>query len=201
MNGEKIVYTEKHEEIYEDNNRLTKSRTFYFDAKNKHFATERNQFTTEDYAFPVSRIEYPGEDIYEGSRYDNGHYVIYRKMKDNPQEEEFYKEEGLVIGGQGIHYYLAHHLDKIKANQVTSFTYLIPARLTSFIFRYVFLKEENGFFHIKVELDSWLLRLVAPSFTAIYDHKNKRIVSYEGLSNWKDEAGNLQKVLIHYKYE
>lgn len=196
----KIVYYEQHEEVYEDD-RLLRARTFYRDHQKTHFATERNEFPTEDYAFPISKIIYPGTNIYEGSKIEANKYVIYRKLKDSPHEDEVYDMDGLTITGQGIHHYLANHLEKVKLSKTLTFRYLIPARLTHYTFRYTFLKEKKGLYHIRVEIDSWFLRLVAPHFDAVYDPRKKRIVSYKGLSNWKDKDGDLQKVEITYEYE
>ncbi len=195
-----IAYTEQHELIYRDD-KLISSRTFYFDSNNQHFATENNKFTTEDYAFPESKIYYPKDDsVYEGSRIQKGKYVIYRKEKNGLHEEEYYDADEFSIAGQGIHFYLLHHLEKVKKSKELEFRFLIPARLDHYTFEYKFEKEENGKYYFKVEVASWLFKLLAPSFEAVYDIKKKRIVFYKGLSSWKNSKGELQNVEITYEY-
>jgi hypothetical protein len=194
-----IAYKELHEEIYEAG-KIKQARTFYI-RKGRNFATERTYFENGSMALPTVEVVYPGDtETYEGAKYEKDDIVIYRKIKGEPHESALYQKSELTLVGQGIHYYLREHLDEVKSSGEISFRYLIPARLTHFTFRYKFLKEEKGLYHIKIELNSWLVRFLAPTFTAVYDSSNKRIVSYEGVSNWKDDKGRLQTVKIKYEY-
>ncbi len=197
----KTIYTEKHELIY-SKEKLKSSRTFYFTPDNKHFATEKNLFLSGGYAFPESKIYYPKDpETYEGSKIEKNFYIIYRKKKSSPFEQKLYEKEGLMITGQGIHYYLQENLEVIKANESLSFKYFIPNKLDYYTFQYNFIKEVDDKYYFKIEISNWLFSLMAPSFDVIYDKKSKKIIYYKGISPWTDKQGELQMVEVNYLYE
>jgi hypothetical protein len=58
-----------------------------------------------------------------------------------------------------------------------------------------------GHVNIDIVIKNRLLRLVAPSLNVVYDSNSRDLLSYQGLSNIKDEQGKPQTVTIEYDYE
>ena len=54
---------------------------------------------------------------------------------------------------------------------------------------------------LEVALDAWLLRLVVPSIELVYDRESRRLLSYRGISNLRDEGGASPMVFIRYEYQ
>jgi hypothetical protein len=50
------------------------------------------------------------------------------------------------------------------------------------------------------EVKNWFIALFSPTLRVSYDRKKNRILSYEGISNIKDEKGKNQNVRIDYIY-
>jgi hypothetical protein len=55
--------------------------------------------------------------------------------------------------------------------------------------------------YIRLEVDNWLLRLLAPHVDVEYDLKTRHLLRYEGISNLEDTSGKNKKVFITYSYE
>jgi hypothetical protein len=53
---------------------------------------------------------------------------------------------------------------------------------------------------VRVEIDSWVLRLFAGSLDVEYDRASRRLLRYRGLSNLTDARGDNPEVEITYAY-
>ena len=67
--------------------------------------------------------------------------------------------------------------DLVKLNLI------LPSRLDFYGFRARLIKAEGNLLHLRIELDSWLLRLFADHLSITYDKEKKKLVYYSGLSN------------------
>ena len=53
---------------------------------------------------------------------------------------------------------------------------------------------------LRVELDSWFLRMAVPPILLTYDRESRRLLRFRGISNIRGEQGHTQKVDIQYRY-
>ena len=104
------------------------------------------------------------------------------------------------IAGQGFHHFIVKHLDAIAEGKIFHVHLAIPSRLDQFSFRIRKANIEGSKILIRLEIDNWFLRLIAPHVEVLYDRESGRLLRYEGLSNIADTSGEFKKVQIKYFY-
>jgi vacuolar-type H+-ATPase subunit F/Vma7 len=197
----KVVYTEKHEIKY-DNKKLIETETTYSDSAGKTVGVLKN-----NYELSLTVPDHTMDDIRSnnkhGTRLKGNQIELFNQ--DAGKEEETKKienksDDGLIVASQGLHYYLVENYEELKKKKVVPLLFLIPGRLDSyeFVLKYKGLKNEVDEF--EVEINNWFLKLFAPSLILNYDPKTKQLVYYKGLSNLKNEKGEMMSVEINYKY-
>jgi hypothetical protein len=53
---------------------------------------------------------------------------------------------------------------------------------------------------LRVEVDSWLLGLVAPTIDLVYDRESQQLLRFSGVSNIRSADNKSQQVDIAYRY-
>lgn len=200
--GDVGVYTENHTITYSESGKLKSAKTDYYDSKSQWLATLASTFSSE-INVPSYTMTYKSGNK-EGVRIESGQITLFDQLAS--KEERTLKipkdasAEKILMAGQGFNYYILDNLEEIKKKKIVPIRLLLPGKLDSYDFRIKFLsEEENGDMNFELSVDSWVLRMVAPSFFVRYNKNNKRIVYYKGLSNIPDENGKSQEVEIIYK--
>jgi hypothetical protein len=200
-NGKK-VYDEFH--TAEVNGRkIISSMTEYKDPSGKILGTLSNNYSKSLNA-PEHMMVDPIHKNRHGLRYDGDTLVL--SNQDDGEKEETKKLDKddlkgkLVVGGQGLHYYLVANMEEVIKKGDLDLKFLIPGRLDAYNFylKVVSKSEENV--QIEIEIDNWLLKLFAPKLKLIYQRKNPRLLKYSGLSNIKDKKKDLMNVTLQYFY-
>ena len=199
----KLVYREKHTVEFQGFKAI-KSETVYSTPEEKMMGR-----LTNNYLNSVSVPEYIMEDDVS----KNKHGVRYQDKKrlmfnQDDGKKELTKEiiiedskEELLVGGQGLHYYLVLHMDEVIKKGKLKLKFLIPGRLDVYDFNLKVLHVTDQQVEFDVVIDHWFLKLFAPKLKMIYDTKSRRLLSYEGLSNLKNSKGDLMNVEIKYHYK
>ena len=93
-------------------------------------------------------------------------------------------------------------LDTLRAGQRLTVAFAIPSRQEAFEFRVQALPLEDAgdVVRVRVEVASWLLRLLAPHMDCDYDPATRRLLRYRGPSNLEGEGGAHPDVEITYDY-
>jgi hypothetical protein len=197
----KVIYTEIHTDFFNKDGQLFRSTTDYIDNSGKKFAAIFNRFKNNNWAVPDYKLELVGKNKKFGVYAQGETYFMYRDgYADKREEKEFDGSKDFYVAGQGIHYYLIENFEQLAKRKTIPFTFLIAADLKTFDFRYKLISIKGDIYKIRIEIDSWFLRLFVPHFDMVYDSKKKHILSYEGLSNFRDENDDLQSVTINYEY-
>lgn len=190
------VYTEVHKAYFEQGV-LKKSTNDYFDLKGQKIA-ELNS----DYEKSLVMPTYLFRDILskeeEGLRFENGRYVIFRKKDGEKEETNALKETENIFSCQGWHYYLISQLTAIKDKPILM-KLIFPSRLDFYSFRVRLSEVDNHLLKLRLEFDSWVMRLFAPYLDIVYDRETKRLVYYYGPSNISNKEGEVQNVHIFYE--
>jgi len=196
----KLVYLENHDFELEGD-KIIKSTTHYKDKNGKILAIFKN-----DYSKSLNAPENEMDDLFHkkksGVRYLNGKLLMFSHEYGKKEESKAVKEyKGkLTVGGQGLHYYLVTHLEEVIKKGKLELKFLIPGRLDEYDFYLKVTKTEPTLVSFEIEIDNWFLRLFAPKLKLLYDRQKKRLLQYEGLSNLKNEKGDMMNVQIKYKY-
>lgn len=203
LKGE-LVYTETHEAKMNKNKEIQSVTTLYLSPEGEIIARLESDFskslTAPEHLFTDLR-----DQTKQGVRIIDDQFVMYRSKSDSPEQTKNISrnkfKEGLVVGCQGLHYYLQKNLDTLKTLDSIKVKLLIPGRLD----HYSFLlsrdgETSEGYIQLRLRVENWFLRLFAPSFSMIYDPKSGNLLEYTGITHIKDSKGKLQKVKIQYIY-
>jgi hypothetical protein len=107
-----------------------------------------------------------------------------------------------LVGGQGLDQLVRARLDALRGGQRLTVSFAIPSRQDAFEFRVLALPPEGAgeVVRVRVEVASWLLRLLAPHMDCDYDPATRRLLRYRGPSNLEGEGGAHPDVEITYDY-
>ena len=198
----KVVYTEKHQLKYDDKNKLFETETIYADPTGQTVGVLKNNYTLS-LTVPDHTMDDLRSKNKHGTRLKNDKIELFNQ--DNGEDEETKKitaksDDRLIVASQGLHYYLVANYEEVKKKKKVPLLFLIPGRLDSyeFVLKYKGIKNEVDEF--EVEINNWFLKIFAPSLILHYEPKTKHLVYYKGLSNLKNEKGEMMSVEINYKY-
>lgn len=194
-----LEYVEKHTVRYTDG-MVSESQTIYLDPDNRQIG-----YLNSDYAQGPQYGSYEFNDMrarYEDGASVNGDRILVFRKSDPRKaikSKNIQLSENQIVG-QGFNHFIANNLDAVAAGQVFQVRLVLPSRLNQYKFRIRLRNIENDTAYIRLEIDNWFLRLIAPYVEAEYSLKTKRLLRYEGISNMTDAFGKHRKVVIAYEY-
>jgi len=200
----KVLYIEKHKAEFNEDGKITRATTNYVRENGELVGVLKSDFTKV-----VTAPDYLFRDLRDGSEHGirlSGKELILFKRDQNGKEQEkvFYKsefDEGvLLVGCQGLHYYLIDNLAEIKRRDKIPIKFLIPGKLTYYSFTMYYQGENDGIVKLKIKISNFFLRFFAPDLEVLYRKSDRKLLKYFGVSNLLDDKGELQKVSIEYKY-
>jgi len=196
----KVVYIEQHEALFRDGEVVT-AKTTYVGADGKTQAT-----LTSDFKNSITNADHEFHDLRDNRRYgvrwkDGKAEMWDQEVGEKERTEKIGKDfaDGkLVIGGQGLHYYMRTRLAEF-AKKDTAIAILIPGKLDWYSFLVTPAGEDKGLKKFVIKAQSAFLRLFAPKLEVWYAEDGK-LMRYRGLSNLPDAKGGNQQVEIKYEY-
>lgn len=192
----KPVYTEKHTPFYK-NGKLQTSTNDYFDLKGKKIA-ELNSDYTRNLMMPTYLFRDLRTGTKEGLRWDGVKYLIFRQKKEKSEEYKLLDSVENIFSCQGWHYYLIANLDQLKTSSI-KMKLIFPSKLDYYSFRVRPLETTKDILKLRLEFDSWFIRLFAPHLDITYDKNKRKIIAYYGPSNILNDKGEIQNVYIYYE--
>ena len=195
----KAVYLERHTVVYDDKT-LIRSQIEYLGPEGKPIAN-----LVSDYTQSLSAPSYIFRDLREQSiqgLHWNGQMLelFSQKKDDKVSVSQMYKGSELLIGGEGLIYYIGAHIHELIKVKGMDFKFVIPGRLSSFDFTIQPVSSNNEEVTFEIKLKSWLLRLFGPRLKLIYDLQRERIKSFQGLSHIRKSDGSMMTVDVDYVY-
>lgn len=189
------VYTEIHTAFYK-NGKLHTSNNDYFDLSGNKIA-ELNSDYSKNLMMPTYVFRDLRTGSEEGLRWKDGKYLIFRQKEGNPEEVKLLDTVENIFSCQGWHYYLIANLDRLKKNPIRM-KLIFPSKLDYYSFRIRPLDTNENTLKLRLEFDSWIIRLFTPHLDITYDKKKRKIVQYFGPSNISNDKGEIQNVYIFY---
>jgi hypothetical protein len=190
------VYTEIHTAFYK-NGKLHTSNNDYFDLSGNKIA-ELNSDYSKSLMMPTYIFRDLRTGAEEGLRWEDGKYWIFRQTKGKPEEVKLLDSVENTFSCQGWHYYLLANLDRLQKNPI-KMKLIFPSKLDYYSFRIRLLDTTENVLKLRLEFDSWIIRLFTPYLDITYDKKNRKIVQYFGPSNISNDKGEIQNVYIFYE--
>lgn len=196
-----VIYVEKHEIEEDDQGKILKAKTSYLRPDESIIATLES-----DFSLSLTNAEHVMVDQRDGRRYGvrwvDGKPEMWDQKKDEKERSEKITDDfadgKLIIGGQGLHYYMRERLNELKEKDL-AIAILIPGKLDWYSFFVQYQGEEEGLMKFVIKAQSAFLRLFAPKLEVWYA-KDGKLMHYKGLSNLSDDKGGNQSVEIKYRY-
>jgi hypothetical protein len=200
-----VVYRERHVAEFDEEGRILRAKTDYLDVSGEVIGVMESDFTAA-----LTAPDYSYRDLRDGSehgiRVDAGEFVLFKKNPDGSEETRRiesgdFDEGTLLVGCQGLHYYLIDHLEEVENRKKIPIMFLIPGKLDAYAFTMYHRGEKDGVVDLEIKISNFLLRLFAPKLDIRYREADRRLLRYFGLSNIATDDGKLQTVSIEYQYE
>lgn len=196
----RVIYTEKHS-ITQTSGTIQKAETEYVTKDGKLIATLKSDFSKSvalaDHEFYDARFERR-----YGVRWVQDQAWMWDQKKGEAEEKKLVTKDlapgKLIIGGQGLHYYMSPRLEEFKRKE-TAIAILIPGKLDWYSFLVTYEGVDQGWDKFVIKTQSAILRLFAPKLEVWYSGDGK-LRKYRGLSNLPDAEGGNQQVEIIYQY-
>jgi hypothetical protein len=190
-----FLYREHHE-VTETDGKPQRALTVYYDHAGKEIGRLSSNFEHSPYApayrFTDERTGKQESAAVSGARLELA-YQGAQKTLAVPGDQ-------LLIVGQGLHHFARQNLERLARETVTV-RFAVPSRLDTYVFRIRPLTPPKpGVVRLRIEIDSWLLRQLAPHLEVDYELATRRLLQYRGVSNLEAPDGSTQKVVIRYSY-
>lgn len=197
-----VVYTEKHKATFKED-RVQDSVTLYYSPKGELIGELKS-----DYSKNIYLPDYTFQDLRSGMFHDvkleeDKLKVSAKKTKDAPEEKEQFEVKDNMISGQGFHYFIREHLNSFVQNKNKDVKFVMPGLLDYFSFNIWADRKpssEDPIVHLKMSVNSVILKLFVSTVKMQYDKVKKHLLSYDGVSNLLSQDGKNQDVVITYKY-
>lgn len=191
----RVLYREQHE-VVQDSGRLSRTETTYFDPQGKMIGRLQSDYSRSVYAPTYSFIDLRTGKR-ESARFEGESFVL----RSGDRERRYAVSNGeVVVLGQGMHHFVRENLTRI-AEQGAVVRFGIPSRLEPFRFRIRRVGSPSpGVIRLRIESDSWLLRVLSPFLEVDYEMATRHLLRYEGVSNLEGPHGETQNVVIVYDY-
>lgn len=194
-----VLYLESHD-VRRSGDRLHSATTTYRDPEGRVLAVLETDFSRDPFApsyrfrdlrsAAVEVVEVSAEGVTLGA----GDRIRALALPAVPSRR--------LVAGQGLDRYVRDRLDELEAGSELRVAFAIPSRQDFYDFRVRALRGEGNdrTVRVRVEIDSWVLRLFAGSLDVEYDRASRRLLRYRGLSNLTDARGDNPEVEITYAY-
>jgi hypothetical protein len=200
-----VTYLERHNVQLTSTGDVSKASTEYTRESGEVFGRLKSDFSKS-----VTAPSYTFEDLRDGSshglEFDGQKYTLWKMGRDQKKEsKEFpvdkFDKDALVVGCQGLHYYLVKNLNVLKGQKDVEVKYLIPGKLDYFSFLLNVEKEDDDFIYLTVKVQNIILRAFVSNLHLTYRKKDRRLIAYSGLSNIPTDSGDIQNVQISYDFD
>lgn len=200
----RVVYLERHRVTLADDGRPIQAETRYEAPDGRLLAELRSDFR-ESLTVPSHTTTDHRTGNTHGLRRENGRVVLFDRMPNKPERTRILtaKDAGdrLLVGCQGLNYYLGDRVERQKSPSRLPLRFLIPGKLDYYDFGLTSKgTSADGIAEFEVTIQSWFLRIFAPKLEVKYDTTRGRLVWYRGISNILNDQGENQAVEITYSY-
>jgi hypothetical protein len=200
-----VAYREFHRARFDAAGRILAASTEYRGPDGDLLAVLRSDFSASLTA-PSHTYEYLPTGEAQGIRVEDNGYLLFKQLPGEPEAQrslaDDFAPDALVVGCQGLHYYLRENLQTLRERGRVPIKFLFPGKLDYYNFEMRYAgTTDDGHVNIDIVIKNPFLRLFAPSLNVVYDSRSGDLLTYTGLSNITDERGKLQKVTIEYSYE
>ncbi len=204
----KVVYTEK-ASVTAHQGHTQAIKTEYFSSDGKKVGEMNSKFKNHpylsDFYFSDHRAPFFG-----GMKIDHSKKSaeIFSKGSTTAKfEKKSIDMQNEMMAFPGVQSFIADYVDQVEKTKKTdkaTIRFVIPQRNDDYGFKVSVADEKNlnsKTIKLKLEAQSFFIRLFAPKIEIEFDKTKKRIVSYKGPSIVSNDKGKCQNVQITYQYK
>lgn len=201
LDSDELLYKEFHTFTYKDG-RIATSTVEYKRPDGTLFATKTLDFRPH-LTVPAFRTEMYGGAWIEALEHlgDDRIKLIRRQGEGEPLQEKILALKDAMAADAGFNTFVQAHFSELMAGERLKFQFVAPNRLEAVKFKGERIEDsrigDTPLVNFKVSISSFLSFLVDPLLLS-YDQKTKYLIEYKGLSNIRDEKGELYKTRIRY---
>ena len=199
LESEMPLYAEHHEETREGE-KVVSATVRYVDAEGVAFARKRIDFVPDrflpTFAFENTRSGH----VASLTRNEQGVKLRYRESASVEVTETTVDVPPDAIGDAGFDRFITANWDELVSGATLVRPFLVPSRQTFVRFAIASVEASSDVIRFEITPESWLLKLVVPVLSVEYDAQRRRLLSYEGLSNVRDDSGEPYLVRIRFTY-
>jgi len=195
----RLEYIEEHLVRFE-NDSIVAINTVFYDSDHQRIGE-----MVSDFSPGPANGSYDFRD--ERQRYSDGVRVMPDRIQiysEDPNDEKrkikYLPHQSSQIFGQGFNRFIVAHLDALVRGERITAKFVFPAKMDQYDIIIGKHKIENNRMLVRIDLDSWFLRLFVPHLEAEYDLSTGRLLRYQGVSMISDASGDTVAVNIFYDY-
>jgi hypothetical protein len=138
----------------------------------------------------------------EGLRYEDGEIVVYQKKGENADEKsKVISGKDAMAADAGFNSYVFSRFDDLLRGDDVKFYFVAASQLAAVKFKATRVEDRDiegvPVVEFNVAINSFLSLFIDP-LQLSYDEDTRNLIEYRGLSNIRDEDGDLYKVRIRY---
>lgn len=202
----KIVYIETHQLTKNTKTGALESSSTRYETEDKKLLATLTSNYTKSLTSPDHVFKNESDGSLYGVRNEDSSIIMFKKSPGDQTEKtktlkNSFAGNSLVVGCQGLKYYIRNQIDSVKNSAQTPIAFLIPGRLEYFNFNMQNKGVLDTILEIELKAANFFVRLFAPKIYIKYDANSGRLIHYEGISNLTKTDGNTQNVIIDYEYK
>ncbi len=199
VGSNELLYTETHSEVHVDG-QVRQDTVTYRDASGAILALKTVDFARDlfmpDFELINERTGHLEAVAVEGASVR----VSFRRSRADSVSIATPEAPVNGVVDAGFDRFIERHWDELFEGKVFKQPFLVPSRLAFYDFRIRrdAQRENDAGVAFVMEVDSALLRLFVSPIVVRYHPVTRALMSYEGISNMRDEAGENYNVLIRF---
>jgi hypothetical protein len=193
--GKQVSYREEHW-LFDDQGTRTRL-VLYRCSTGQAFARKWVHYTgpaaTPEFDFIDARDGYR-----EGVHHTAGGLQVYTQKGDQAAADsaELKLREGAVVDA-GFDAYVQEHWAELSRSGGMRAAFVVPSRLSYMDLKLAVVDDDGQQRHLRMSLAGWL-GAVAPTVDLIYTTSDHHLLSFQGISNIRDNSGHRQRVRIEF---
>lgn len=197
LGGEKLLYTEEHEELSRDG-AIRNDTVTYKSAEGGVIAVKNLDFSRNPTS-PDFKMENSVNGHVEGASCEGEYCVVsFRKTSDDEYREDKIRLPDKAIIDGGFDRFIELNWDRLLTGEVFKRPFLVPSFHKFVDFKIYLEKSSDADVVFVMEPASFLLRLVADKIVVTYERDNAALRRYEGISNIRDRSGENFDVRVEF---
>lgn len=199
-----LIYTENHEEFRQQGT-LIADRVSYKLPDGTLIASKIVRFDQSSVAPNFHKQDHRTGFTEGAVQQDERLVLMLRRNQDSELKETILKKPANLVMDAGFNQFVIENWDALLNGKREVFQFALPTREEYYKFRLEKtgdqVIEQRKVMVFRMALNAFLFRLLVDDIVVGYDAETKRLSFYKGLSNIRDETGELYQAMIKFPHD